>query len=174
MPYLIDGHNLVAQTPGISLEDPDDEAKLVMLLRRLCLREKRKATVIFDGGLPGGLSSLSNSTVTVIFASDRHTTADDLLINRIRAEHNPNSMIVVSTDQKVANAARQRRMTVKTSAEFAKLLTAANDTSKKTQGHKKDTLSEDEVAEWEAMFKAKAKEERHKDEKKVASAKNTK
>jgi predicted RNA-binding protein with PIN domain len=171
MPYLIDGHNLIAQTPGISLEDPDDEAKLVMLLRRFCLREKRKATVIFDGGLPGGLSSLSNSTVTVIFASDRHTTADDLLINRIRAEHNPNAMIVVSTDQKVANAARQRRMTVKASAEFAKLLTAAN---QKSQVHKKDTLSEDEVAEWEAMFKAKAKQERHKDEKKVASTKPAK
>jgi uncharacterized protein len=101
MPYLIDGHNLVAQTPGISLEDPDDEAKLVMLLRQLCMREKRKATVIFDGGLPGGVSRLSSSNVTVIFASDRHTTADDLLINRIRDEHNPNSMIVVTTDQKV-------------------------------------------------------------------------
>jgi len=34
MPLLIDGHNLIGQIPDISLSDPDDEAKLVLLLRR--------------------------------------------------------------------------------------------------------------------------------------------
>jgi len=33
MPYLIDGHNLIAQMPGFSLSDPDDEARLVLRLR---------------------------------------------------------------------------------------------------------------------------------------------
>ena len=27
MPYLIDGHNLIAQMPGLSLSDPDDEVR---------------------------------------------------------------------------------------------------------------------------------------------------
>ena len=34
MNYLIDGHNLIARTPGLSLADPDDEAKLVRLSAR--------------------------------------------------------------------------------------------------------------------------------------------
>ncbi len=32
MHYLIDGHNLIAQISDISLDDPDDEAKLVLRL----------------------------------------------------------------------------------------------------------------------------------------------
>ncbi len=155
MPYLIDGHNLIGQMPGLSLEDPHDEAKLVMIVRQFCLRERRKATIIFDGGLPGGRSSLSNSIVTVIFASDRHTTGDDLLLNRIRDERNPNGLILVTSDQRVANAARQRRITVKPSAEFARLLLKTNQKGKTAVGEKKEGLQADEVAEWEALFSQK-------------------
>ena len=34
MHYLIDGHNLIARVPGLSLADPDDEVKLLQLLKR--------------------------------------------------------------------------------------------------------------------------------------------
>ena len=33
MPYLIDGHNLIACLPDISLDDPNDEAQLVNKLK---------------------------------------------------------------------------------------------------------------------------------------------
>ena len=39
MPFLIDGHNLIGRMPGISLDDPDDEARLVAQLRAFCARE---------------------------------------------------------------------------------------------------------------------------------------
>ena len=35
MLYLIDGHNLIGQMPGLSLDDPHDEAKLVERLKQL-------------------------------------------------------------------------------------------------------------------------------------------
>ena len=157
MPYLIDGHNLIAQTPGLSLEDPNDEAQLVILLRQQCAREKRKATIIFDGGLPGGVSGLSTADVVVIFASDRHTTADDLILKRIEAEANPAGLIVVSSDQKIVAAAKHRRAAVKPAAEFGRVLhanfigprpKAATAASKKGGG-----LTQSELAEWEALFK---------------------
>jgi uncharacterized protein len=156
MPYLIDGHNLIGQMPDISLDDPDDEAKLVMLVKRWCARQRRKATIIFDGGLPGGVSKLSNSEVTVVFASERRSTADDLLLNRIRDEGNPNGLIVVSSDQAVARAARQRRMTVKGSAEFAgSMIKDLRTTPSAEAGSSNEGLSENDVAEWEALFKRK-------------------
>jgi hypothetical protein len=153
MPYLIDGHNVIGQTPGLSLEDPDDEVKLTALVKRWCIREKRKATLIFDGGLPGGVSKLSNSDVTVVFASENHTIGDDLLLNRIRAEKNPAGLIVVSSDQKIVNAAKQRRMTVMSAAEFGKRLSKvkqAEGSSTKEQG-----LGKDDLSEWEQLFSSK-------------------
>lgn len=153
MPYLIDGHNVIGQTPGLSLADPDDEVKLVRLINRYCARERRKATVIFDGGLPGGVSKLSTSSVAVIFASDRHTTADDLILNRIEAEKNPAGLIVVSSDQKLLTAARRRRAATQSAAEFGRALRGAEATGPTPQ--KQRGLTQNEVAEWESLFKKK-------------------
>lgn len=153
MPYLIDGHNLVAQTPGLSLADPDDEAKLAALVRRFCARQRRKAALIFDRGLPGGPSALSNGDVAVFFASDRHTTADDLLLNRIRDEKNPGGMIVVSSDQRIVQAARARRMTVLSSSEFGRQLANLSKTAKTAA--KEEGLTGDSLADWEALFSSK-------------------
>ncbi len=154
MPYLIDGHNVIGQTRGLSLEDPDDEAKLAALVRRFCAHYKRRATLIFDGGLPGGVSPMSNADVTVVFASDRHTTADDLLLNRIRDERHPRGLIVVTSDRKIANAARERRMTVVASAEFGRLLLKAGGAARAASA-KVTGLGREEVAEWEAVFRKK-------------------
>jgi len=153
MPYLIDGHNVISQTPGLSLADADDEAKLVILVRQYCARERRKATIIFDGGLPGGLSRLSTPSVAVIFASDRHTTADDLILNRIEAEKNPSGLTVVSSDQKILTAAKRRRAGTKSSAEFGRDLRRT--ATKSSVSEKERGLSQDEVAEWESLFKKK-------------------
>lgn len=157
MPYLIDGHNVIGQMPNISLDDPDDEAKLTALVRRFCAREKRKASLIFDGGLPGGVSKLSNADVTVIFASDRHTTGDDLILNRIRDEKNPAGLIVVSSDQKIVNAARQRRMVVTSAREFGQQLLKTGQASG-TMSEKEKGLSKEELAEWEAVFEKRSGE----------------
>lgn len=155
MPYLIDGHNVIGQTPGLSLADPDDEVKLTALVRRWCIREKRKATLIFDGGLPGGVSKLSNADVTVVFASASHTIADDLILNRIRAEKNPNGLIVVSSDQKIVNAAKQRRMTVLSAAEFGQGLLKVKQAE--AISAKETGLTKEDVAEWEQLFSSKKK-----------------
>ena len=53
MHYLIDGHNLIARVPGLSLADPDDEVKLLQLLKRCLLYTSDAAdeevTVAFPG-----------------------------------------------------------------------------------------------------------------------------
>lgn len=150
MPYLIDGHNLIAQTPGLSLQDPDDEAKLTLLVRRWCVSQKRKATLIFDGGLPGGKSSLSSTDVTVIFASDRHTSGDDLLLNRIRDEKNPSGLILICSDQRIVKAAKARGMKVLSSQEVGNVLSKLGEA--KTKATKETGPDAAELAEWEALF----------------------
>ena len=120
MPILIDGHNLIQALPDIDLDDPNDEAMLVERLKSYCARTRKRCVVVFDRGLPGGRSrDLSTSQVTVVFASDGYTTADQVLRGRIRAVRDPGNYLLVSTDLEVRAAAEKRRMPVMTSEVFA-------------------------------------------------------
>lgn len=111
MHYLIDGHNLIGKFPDMSLEDPDDEVKLILRLRSWAARKRgRRVTVIFDHGLPGGMDKrLSTADVQVLFASAGQT-ADRLLVRRIQEARNPRAITVVSSDNHILQAARGRRM----------------------------------------------------------------
>jgi hypothetical protein len=52
MPYLIDGHNLIAKIPTISLESIDDEMELVNLLQEFCQRRQKQVEVFLIMHLP--------------------------------------------------------------------------------------------------------------------------
>ncbi len=157
MTYLIDGHNLIGQLPDISLTDPDDEAKLVQKLIGFAARQQKKIVVVFDSGLPGGKSRLSTRQVEVIFASAR-STADDVMKERIKRVRDPGQWVVVSNDRVVLEAARSRRMTSITSAEFAPLLRPAQAPRKRDPdddtGESADVyVSPAEVEAWLKIFK---------------------
>ncbi len=123
MRLLVDGHNLIGQMRDIRLDDPHDEAKLAARLKTYCMRHHRYCTLIFDNGLPGGLSKLSNSQVQVIFAP-HGVTADRLMIDRIRKIADPNSVRIVTSDRAIIAIAQQRKMRVILSADFADMLIA--------------------------------------------------
>jgi predicted RNA-binding protein with PIN domain len=107
MPLLIDGHNLVGEMADLSLDDPDDELELTRRIRRYCWREDRRATVVFDAGLPGGQShSLSSPEVEVVFAS-AGGSADAIILQRVRRERDRRGLLVVSSDRTVQQAVRE-------------------------------------------------------------------
>ncbi len=147
MPYLIDGHNLIGQMPGLSLADPDDERKLVVLLRTFLMRTRKKGTVFFDNGQPGGSGSWSNSVLEVVFVRPSRS-ADDLIRQRLGTAKNPGGLIVVSSDQAVAQAAQAAHARVQGSAEFARKMAR----QPLIAAEKQDGLTKDEVLEWERLF----------------------
>ncbi len=165
MPYLIDGHNLIAQTPGLSLDDPDDEARLVLALRRFSARKRQKITVVFDHGMPGGWSrDLSTGPVQVVFAGS-HTNADRVIIERIREAKVPTNIKVVSSDNEIRRAAQARRCEAISSQDFARTLLAP---PPREERNPRDnvSLSKDEIKEWMRLFKGRKTEDegRKKDE----------
>jgi predicted RNA-binding protein with PIN domain len=149
MPLLIDGHNLIGRLPDLSLEDPDDEALLVQRLRRYCLRHRRRATVVFDAGLPGGAAlDLSAPPVEVVFSSPS-STADAVIRERIQRARDPRGLLVVSSDRSVQEAARLRGARVEAAEDFAARLDQPSPPQAQ-EGER--TLSEDEVMEWLEVF----------------------
>jgi predicted RNA-binding protein with PIN domain len=155
MRYLIDGHNLIGCLPDLSLDDPEDEAKLVFKLRSFCARTGKRVTVIFDGGLPGGFApNLSNSKVQVIFALSERSNADQVLQRKMRAIKNVEAYTVVSGDQAILDGGRRHGLKVMTSAAFAKLLSQGAGDNKDISDDKDIhvRLSPQEVQTWLQLF----------------------
>lgn len=157
MHYLIDGHNLIAQIPDIQLSDVDDEAQLVARLRRwMTAGRKRRITVYFDGGLPGGRDpQLSGGSLTAVFASAGQE-ADGLLIRRIRKVRNPPEYTLVTSDRAIRTVAEQRGMPVIGSRTFGASLNRelTDDSEARTSGSFKDdpVLDDKEISDWMRLF----------------------
>lgn len=155
MHYLIDGHNLIARLPDISLSDPDDEARLVGRLKQWAAADRRrKATVVFDAGLPGGEDKrLSGGGVRVVFAPN-NSTADAVIIGRLSQIKNPDEYRVVSSDRAVLAAAQQRRVAVVRAEAFAAELAPRTGASQQPAADRSEapTLSPAELDEWLALF----------------------
>jgi len=159
MHYLVDGHNLIASLIKIALDDPDDEAKLIIELRRWTAGGRsRRISVFFDSGIPGGQDfNLSSTKVSVVFAS-AGITADDLIINRIEKLKNSHDYVLVSSDREVQKAAAMKKMRTISARTFAAQLDQLDrpHSSKVDLGEVKRvnaSLNEDEVAEWLKIFK---------------------
>lgn len=151
MNYLIDGHNLIAKMPDLSLEDPDDEAKLVRRLQMwAAAHRKRRIIVIFDKGVVAGKSAqLSNNQVQVYFAPASQT-ADSLLVRHINRVQNPAEHILISSDRVVMAAAEARGMR----AIFAEVFAAQMEEERQPPppAPTEPALSDAEIAEWLDLF----------------------
>ncbi|RMH00377.1 MAG: hypothetical protein D6706_04070 [Chloroflexi bacterium] len=163
MHYLIDGHNLIGKLPDISLADQDDEIRLILRLKAWVTGARsRKVTVIFDGGITGGVAHrLSTRDITVVFAPQGET-ADDLIIRRLPGLRPAGAYTVVSSDRRILDAARALRIKAMTSEAFIERMgfTFTMPEEKKTKParpHPPDEreepqLSEAEIAEWMDLF----------------------
>ena len=153
MNLLVDGHNLIGQLPGISMADPDDEAQLVMLLRRYATRKRgRQVVVVFDRGVYGHPQRLDGYGVTCHFAKSPQD-ADAQLLRRIRALPRPAGWALVSSDRQVARAAEERGVRVIGARDFAAQLLALAAPPAPSAEKKEDVrLSEAEIAEWLRLF----------------------
>jgi len=153
MPYLIDGHNLIAHMAGFSLSDPDDEVQLVLRLRQFAARKRQKIVVVFDHGIPGGWSrDLSTGPVKVVFAGS-HTDADRVILERIREAKTPTDIKLVSSDGEIRRTAEVRRVQVIASQDFAASLYKPPPSEPHRDARENPQLDKDEVKEWLRVFK---------------------
>jgi hypothetical protein len=151
MPYLIDGHNLVAQFPGIRLSDPDDEARLVEVVRGFCARSHSKATIYFDRGFPDGGSSREGGSVAVHFVRPPRTADEAIRSHLARLRGEARNWTVVSSDREVRRAARRAGARLETSRDFARRLLAS--TNRRGAEKPERMPDPDEVTYWEKQFR---------------------
>ncbi len=150
MNYLIDGHNLIPKLPGLSLDMPDDEQRLLELLLRFCQQGGHRAEVYFDGASPGQSGARSFGRVRAHFVP-QSATADEAIRRRLTAlGKSSRTWSVVSSDRQVQSAARAARTRVLTAESFVGRLQSSLEESASAPD---EPLSEAEVREWEQVFK---------------------
>ena len=152
MPYIIDGHNLIAAMPDIELHDAEDELALVEHLRVLEQRERRAIYVYFDRGQIGGRNDFRVGRIHVRFCVAPRT-ADDAIQDHLHSigKQGPN-WVVVSSDREVAAAAARSGARSVASRAFAKQLLTPEE-SESPPGKPERPLSSEEIEAWEALFK---------------------
>ncbi len=152
MHYLIDGHNLIPHLPGLSLRDPDDEARLAELVLAFCRAGRHRAEVFFDGAPPGQAGRRTfGGLVTLVFVR-RGQTADQAIQRRLhslgRAARN---FTVVSSDRQVQAAARSAGARILDAVTFARRL-QAHRAPMPSAPEKPAGLAPDDVDEWLRLF----------------------
>jgi predicted RNA-binding protein with PIN domain len=150
MPYLIDGHNLVPLL-GLRLSDPEDEAKLTLLLQRYFARTGRQGTVYFDRQAPGGATGTSSRHLAVRFIAPPRTADDAIRAHLSRLRGEARNWAVVSNDQAIRRAAERAGARWLNAAEFAAEVQSARQGG---AGEKPEApLSPDELSEFERLFR---------------------
>lgn len=152
MPIIIDGHNLIGQIPAISLSDPDDEAALLGMLSRYLSRVRKQAEVYFDQAALAGGEMAARPFVKAHFVRAPRT-ADDAIIARLRSlKGEAANWTVVSSDREVQAAARRCGARIIDSRTFGEQMLAAR-VDDAPEDKPSPTLSEQDLAAWEQMFR---------------------
>ena len=150
MPFQIDGHNLIPVL-GLRLTDPEDEAKLTLLLQRYFARTARQGTVYFDRRTPGGAPGTTTRHLTVRFVAPPRTADDAIRAHLARLHGEARNWDVVTNDQALRRAAGRAGARWLSATAFAAELRG---TLRAAASEKPDAiLSPDEVDEFERLFR---------------------
>lgn len=151
---IVDGHNLMGRTPGLSLAQEEQGREL--LLRRVAgaLGSGRQpVVVVFDGNRPGSAKESRFGGVRVVY-SPGGRAADDEILRRLEGCP-PGSATVVTSDRRLAGRARDRGARVEACEAFlARLDRGARVRSTPAP---EPSVSPDEVEAWLEAFRGRHK-----------------
>jgi predicted RNA-binding protein with PIN domain len=149
MTILIDGHNLIGKMPGLSLDDPDDESKLLVRLRAYRARTGKRLVVYFDPGAAYQSPARWSTGGISICQAGSGQRADDLMMRDLRRHHNARELTVVTSDRAIQDVARQHNAQVVDAASFVRQL---NHLPREEDTLDTPPMPEEEIQEWLAIF----------------------
>jgi predicted RNA-binding protein with PIN domain len=120
MSYIVDGNNVMGQTPGWHRDKANARRQLVEQLAEFARLKKARVTVVFDGE-PDRLMPDSSAYrgVKVLYA-ERGSNADARIERLVESALNARGLTVVTSDKQLAFLVRARGARVVRSGEFRK------------------------------------------------------
>ena len=122
MAYIVDGNNVMGQTPGWHRDKADARRRLLERVAAFNRIKKTRITVVFDGApdfaFPEGSAFLG---VKVLYA-EQGSDADSRIYRLVEASSDPRGLTVVTSDRALASLVRSNGATVLRSGEFRRLM----------------------------------------------------
>ena len=152
MPYLIDGHNLIPKVPGMSLQEIDDENRLIAVLQVFRRVRRQVVEVFFDQAGPTRAGRRTAGSV-VVHSVRQGKTADQAILDRLgqlgKAARN---WTVVTSDRQVRAGAHDLGASLLSSEEFSALLLDAQRAAQTAQKENPTPPDPGELDEWLRLF----------------------
>lgn len=150
MTYLIDGHNLIPKIAGMSLQQLDDETRLLEMLQVTARVKRLRLEVYFDKAPAGRTGTRKVGTITV-HAIPEGIPADDAIIQRFRkAKQGAKNLVIVTSDHRIQREASAMHAKVVASETFAQIVQDAIYQASISGDGKVSTDAE--IEEWMRLF----------------------
>lgn len=122
MAYIIDGNNVMGQTPGWHRDKSGSRRMLLARVAAFARARKARVIVVFDGEPDRAVPEGSAVHGVKVLYAERGSDADTRIERLIEASTDPRGLTVVTSDRRLAFAVRARGATVVRSGEFRKQL----------------------------------------------------
>jgi len=151
---LIDGYNLLWAVKQTGQTGVPDDVELCRILGRYLKQIGQSGEIIFDGIGPPDKTGFDNIAKLEVFFTGRNSDADTVIEDKIKADTAPRSLIVVSSDRRLRDAAHSRKAASVKSQVFwndvQKELSKREKFDEPTQ--KQQGLTEGETQQWLKLF----------------------
>ncbi|MEW6487456.1 MAG: NYN domain-containing protein [Thermodesulfobacteriota bacterium] len=153
---LLDGHNLIGRTPGLSL-DREDEAREFLLRRIGAARGsgRRQVVVVFDGNRPGSAKEGAFGGLRVVYSPEGRS-ADEEILRRVARGHRGQATVVTS-DRQLAQRALDLGAGVESCESFLSRLERDAAVRRESAPSAAACLAPSEVEAWLQVFRDKHK-----------------
>jgi hypothetical protein len=154
MPLIVDGHNLIPKLPGMSLDLPDDEERLIELLIEYSRVVKKKIIVYFDNA-PLNSAGVERFGLVNAFFVREGISADAAIRARLgQLGKEARNWTVVSSDHEIQREVKYAGAVSIPSEEFARRVDdALNKVGENMDESPEKYPDEVEVNSWLELFK---------------------
>ena len=118
MAYIVDGNNVMGQTPGWHRDKSKSRRMLLAKLAAFARLKKARVTVVFDGGPDSAVPEGSAFHGVKVLYAERGSDADTRIERLVETATDPRGLTIVTSDRHLAFLVRSRGATVIRSGEF--------------------------------------------------------
>lgn len=122
MAYIVDGNNVMGQTPGWHRDKPKARRRLLEQLASFARTKKARVTAVFDGRPDDEFPEGSAYRGVKILYAERGSDADRRIEKLVESSRDRRGLTVVTSDRSLAFKVRARGALTLRSGEFRKLV----------------------------------------------------